>query len=98
MSKVDSFLASAKVVADVRQKTADALWSAERKLLEIGASGEGKEDLLIDLKCLRNKLRREEGHLTMLLDKAFSADSQNRRNRFHSYSTKSRETPKLLRI
>eukprot|EP00983_Pelagomonas_calceolata_P046500 1140211-Pelagomonas_calceolata.AAC.3 len=74
MSKLDSLLASAKVVADVRQETAVAIWSAERKLES--ASGESKEDLMIDLKCLRNKLKREEGHLNILLDAAFSAASK----------------------
>ena len=64
---MDSRLAFAAEIADARRGTAEAIMKLEKELEREGErESTQREEWLIELGCLKNKLKREERHLNMV--------------------------------
>lgn len=77
---VDHRVAFAAEIADVRRGTAAAIMKLEKELEKELDRRDGEkekesaqtQEWLMDLGCLKNKLKREERHLNMVLDAVFA--------------------------
>ena len=70
---MDSRLAFAAEIADARRGTAEAIMKLEKELEREGErESTQREEWLIELGCLKNKLKREERHLNMVLEAALA--------------------------
>jgi len=77
MSAMDRRVAFAAEVADARRGTAEAIMKLEKKLdREEERESTQREEWLVELRCLKNKLQREEQHLNMVLEVVFAEGSK----------------------